>query len=184
MNSFPKHLAKQLTIQTSCRIVKLTNGNTHWEAQDEQGNLFTANALIITSPVPQTLELLHNSHIPINHQQTAQLESVMYEPCLALMIAVNPQAVPPDLLPTLAVGYKAKDPEYALGWVGANHTKTDPSFLPLAFTLHASPSFSRAYWDETLETILPLLLNFGNLSRYNNKPYSQLPTIFIFAFST
>jgi len=35
-----------------------------------------------------------------------------------------------------------------------------------------------------LNTILPLLLNFGNRSRYNTRPYSQLPTIFIFAFST
>ena len=32
--------------------------------------------------------------------------------------------------------------------------------------------------------ISPLLLNFGNLSRYNIRPYSQLPTTFILAFNT
>ena len=35
-----------------------------------------------------------------------------------------------------------------------------------------------------LKTILPLLLNFGNLSRYKSIAYSQLPTTRIFAFNT
>jgi hypothetical protein len=161
MNSLPKHLAKNLTIQTSTRIVRLNSINNQWEAMDEQGNFFNAKALIITSPVPQTLELLHNSHISLTHQQTSQLNSVMYEPCLALMVALNPETIAQDLLPSLAVGYKARDPEHALGWVGANHTKVAEasSFSTLAFTLHASPNFSRSYWDENLETILPLLLD-------------------------
>jgi renalase len=158
MNSLPKHLAKNLALQTSCRIVRLDNKNNCWEAVDEQGNLFKAKALIITSPVPQTLELLHNSHLSLTPQQTSQLNSVMYEPCLALMIALKPKAIAPEVVTALSVGYKAKDPEHALGWVGANHTKADPSFSSLAFTLHASPSFSRTHWDEPLETVLPLLL--------------------------
>ena len=133
--------------------------NNQWEAVDEQGNLFKAKALIITSPVPQTLELLENSHLSLSHQQAAQLSAVIYEPCLALMIALKPEAIPADVLNALAVGYKARDPESALAWVGANHTKPQPSFTPPAFTLHASPSFSRTYWEAPPETILPLLLD-------------------------
>jgi predicted NAD/FAD-dependent oxidoreductase len=159
MNSLPKHLATNLPIQTSCRIVRLNHKNNAWEAVDEHGNTFHANALIITSPVPQTLELLQNSHLPLTHQQAAQLNSVMYEPCLAVMLALKPNLISTEYLNTLAVGYKAKDPEQAVAWVGTNHTKADDTpLLPIAFTLHASVGFSLAYWDSTLETVLPLLL--------------------------
>jgi renalase len=158
MNSLAKQLATGLNIQTSTRIVKLATQPTGWLATDEQGQAYHAKALIITCPVPQTLELLAQSHISLSHQQHAQLSSVMYEPCLALMLALQADSIPPAVMNTLAVGYKARDPEHPVAWVGANHTKTNANSLLPAFTIHVAPSVSQQQWDTPLETLLPLLL--------------------------
>jgi len=114
-----------------------------------------ASAAVITSPVPQSLELLRAGGMlgdggGIAAEVDQQLASVQYDPCFALMLVMNR----PSLVPRPGGIQFAAGP---VAWLADNQQKGISS-AP-ALTVHASGAFSRQHFDQSPEEITAQLVD-------------------------
>ena len=149
MTSIPKLLAQGLNVRTAERILSIGADTTGWKAISESGTEFTADALILTSPVPQSLALLDAGEVALPEAARQQLEAVRYDPCLALMICPTQSLIP-------APGAVQLEGE-PISWIADNQRK-GISPIP-AITIHAAPQFSKTHWDTPTEEVTDLLLH-------------------------
>lgn len=158
MSSIPKHLAHGLDVRTGERAVEVNARGGGWEVVCDSGLRATADVLMLTAPAPQSLELIHSGNFDLPADARRRLEEISYDPCLALMVALDT----PDIVPEPG-GVQIKDEP--LDWIGDNHRKgisADP-----AVTIHAGPRWSREHYsdDEDEITITLLSLAGGQLGR-------------------
>lgn len=135
MNAIAKHLAAGLDLRLSTRIMSVEPDGQRWQALTEAGERITAAGLILTAPVPQSLEILGDCKDLL----PSTLPSVSYHPCFALMAVLNrPSGLP-------APGFQ-RIQEGPLAWI-ADNTRKGITTGPGALTLHASASFTRTNYD-------------------------------------
>jgi predicted NAD/FAD-dependent oxidoreductase len=136
MTAVAKHLAIGLDIMRATRVVTVSRQQTGWLAELDNGNRVSADKLLITSPVPQTLELLKGINIPAD--KYARLEHIEYESCIAVMAILDgPTAIE-------APGAIALE-EGPIAWISDNLQK-GVSTVP-AVTIHGSGEFSAEHID-------------------------------------
>lgn len=136
MTAVAKHLAIGLDIMRATRVVTISRQQTGWLAELDNGNRVSADKLLITSPVPQTLELLKGINIPAD--KYARLEHIEYESCIAVMAILDgPTAIE-------APGAIALE-EGPIAWISDNLQK-GVSTVP-AVTIHGSGEFSAEHID-------------------------------------
>ena len=136
MTAVAKHLAIGLDIMRATRVVTVSRQQTGWLAELDNGNRVSADKLLITSPVPQTLELLKGINIPAD--KYARLEHIEYESCIAVMAILDgPTAIE-------APGAIALE-EGPIAWISDNLQK-GVSTVP-AMTIHGSGEFSAEHID-------------------------------------
>ena len=165
MTDLPKRLAEVLApercvIQTAAKVaaIGLDRGRVRImiDAGPEADGPTTihAAAAIVTSPVPQSLDLFMAGGLlaaeggitPEVHQQLA---TVGYDPSFALMLALNsPSLVPPPGGIQFAGG--------PISWLADNQQKGISS-VP-ALTVHASAAFSREHFDDPPEQVAAALI--------------------------
>lgn len=152
----PKHLARSLDVRTGVTLAKIAPRPSGWEAVDQTGERYMANALIMTPPVPQSLVLLDAGGTTLAAADRAELERVRYAPCLCGLFWVDGEVhLPPP-------GALQRD-EHAIRWIADNRRK---GISPAArlITVHAGPDYSRRHWErphgEALETVRAGLLPF------------------------
>ncbi len=145
-----KDLAQDLDIHTSTRVNKITYQDPKWLVATEQDQEFTGDLLVITAPVPQTLELLANSAIAIPDSIQIKLQQVSYYPCIALLALLNQ----PSSIPAPGGIFPEQEP---LAWIADNQQK-QISPEP-ALTLHGNTSFSENYWDADNQAIAKTMLS-------------------------
>lgn len=149
MNAIAKYLAQSLTVRSNERAILLEQLASGVRVHTEAGNRYEADAVVITSPIPQTIELLERSHVALPSAVAETLGAIEYEPCLALMAVLNrPSEIPAP------GGIKADN--QAFGWIADNQQK-GISILP-SVTIHASVAFSREHLDADLNEAAQLLL--------------------------
>jgi len=85
MNAVAKHLARDLDVRLSSRIVAIAAVADEWSVLLADGSTVSADALVITAPVPQALELLDAGDTPLDAGDRAALEIIRYDPCLAVL---------------------------------------------------------------------------------------------------
>lgn len=144
-----KYLARDLEVHTSTRVTRLEWQDTHWQVYTETGHSFTGKKLLLTPPLPQTLELLDNSNLVLNAEIRAKLQAVTYHPCIAILALFSG----PNLIPTPG-GLWCND---NLKFLICNQQK---GISPHAYgvTLYASAEYSQTHWDSDDETIVKDLL--------------------------
>ena len=147
MAAVPGHLAQALPVRlnTPVRAVAYDGG---WvvHAGDET---FTAGALLFTPPVPQTLALLDAGTLSLPDDLRQALARIDYDPCLAVLAVLDgPSNVPPPGGLWLGAG--------PISWLADNQQK-GISPLP-AVTIHGSPEFSNAHFDDDVDVVAALLL--------------------------
>ncbi len=150
MNSLPKFLAKNLTVKTSLRVVRLEQKNG-WMAHTESGDQFSARALVIAIPAPQALDLLKNSGLDLPEALVA-LRQIEYYPCLAVLARLDRESALP------APGSLAFENQ-AIAWMADNFQKgisPEPTL-----TIHASPAFSQEHLDGDLQAAGAKLLTLA-----------------------
>lgn len=136
MTDLAKDLAGGLDLALSTRAESLFRGPAGgWIALTDRGKTVTADAVILTPPVPQTLALLGSLATP---EATGMLQAVSYTPTLALLAVLggDPQIPPPGGL-QLTAG--------PLTWLADNRAK-GISAVP-AVTVHAGPRASVEWWE-------------------------------------
>ena len=154
MNAIAKHLAEGLDVRVAARVVALQPSGATWRIRFDDGTERAADAVVITTPVPQALDLLTAGAVRLAAPDGEALQAIRYEPCLAVLAALRgpsglaaPGAVDPDGGP--------------IGWMADNHLK-GVSAVP-AITIHATADFSRASWDSADEVVAAELLRSAGL---------------------
>ncbi len=137
--SIAKYLAKDLDVRTQTRIVNVQWSNNKWIANSSQGDSFSGDKLLITAPIPQSLELLNNSKIKVPQQMQTKLEKVTYHRCIAVLAFLDQ---PSQISESGGLRLEGKP----LAWIGCNYQK---GISPEAYavTIHGSSEFSLANWE-------------------------------------
>lgn len=138
MVSVAKYLAKDQTVIQSTRALELNYDGCHWIVKLEPEESIIARSVIITSPVPQTLDLLDKGNAQLSSPIIDRLERIKYESCIAVMAVLDA----PTTLEN--PGALALD-EGPIAWISDNQKK-GASPLP-ALTIHASGEFSQANFN-------------------------------------
>ncbi|MCB2230327.1 FAD-dependent oxidoreductase [bacterium] len=151
MSAIAKTLAEELAIETSVRITSIGWRDDCWHFASESGAAYTARTTILTPPVPQILRLMEHSGIELQSPVESDLRQVQYEPCLALLVTVDPQACRLDQTFVHPDGGCVK-------LLVDNHAK-GVSAQPGAVTLHASAAYSEAMFEAPEEEIARQMLH-------------------------
>jgi renalase len=138
MTSIPKELAAPLDVMLDTRLVSLRVVEGRWRADTQDGLALHARAVVLTPPVPQSLALLDAGNVALPPHEYAELSSITYECCLAVMAVLEgPSQVPPPGGLAPGIG--------PVAWIADNQAK-GISGVP-SVTIHATDAFSRTWWD-------------------------------------
>lgn len=139
MTAVAKHLATDINVMSNIRVEAISQQQTQWLAALDNGETVIANKLLITSPVPQTLDLLATGNIALPADKQARLARIEYESCIAVMAILNgPTAIE-------APGAIALD-KGPIAWIADNLQK-GVSKIP-AVTIHGSGEFSALHFEQ------------------------------------
>lgn len=150
MNSLAKDLATGLDVRCSTMAFGIRPGSgavAPWQVVIDDGTVHDADAVIVTTPLPQAYALLADSGI-------AFAESLLtdYDRTIALLATLDrPASIPPP------GGVQNPTPDIA--FVADNHAK-GVSATP-AVTVHASPAWSEAHWDDDLDVLRRALIDMA-----------------------
>ncbi|MBJ7899426.1 MAG: NAD(P)-binding protein [Cyanobacteria bacterium RI_101] len=156
--SLAQYLAAQLAPQpvlTQRRVLDFRWREGEWRVRaevltDGAEAVYSAQALALTAPVPQCLELLERSEISLKPDIRAKLENVTYAPCLTLLALLEePAQIPPP-----GGLWLTGDP---LGWIACNHQK-GVSPQGYAVTIQAGPQWSADHFEAETEAITAQML--------------------------
>lgn len=148
MTAIPRHLARRLDVRLETAVVDVRY-EAAWQVTTAAGEQHTAPALILTPPVPQSLALLAQGGVSLPEPAQHALARIDYDPCLAVMaVLAGPSAIPAP------GGLWPGGP--AISWMADNQQK-GISEVP-AVTIHGSPEFSAAHYDEDPDDVARRLL--------------------------
>jgi renalase len=150
MSNVAKFMANDLEVCLSEKIVQLRQEANQCVAVSETGKTFLAANVIITSPAPQTLELLSASGLQLPEVHAQALASIVYAPCLAVMVVLKQ---PVGIVAPGGVKFESGP----VAWLADNQQKGISPQQP-TLTIHASPAFSKAHLDTSLDEASALLL--------------------------
>jgi renalase len=149
MTSIPKYLARGVDVRTGEKGVSVEPVYGGWEVACESGLRAEGAALLLTAPVPQSLDLIESGSYALPGEARPQLAAISYDPCLALMALLDgPTGVPEP------GGVQIKGEP--LDWIADNCLK-GISQVP-TITVHAGPQWSRAHFEDDEAEITRSLL--------------------------
>lgn len=148
MNAVAHHLADGLDVQRSTLVGAVAREGARWQVRTDT-DTFTADAILMTPPVPQSLALLAAGKVRLAPADLAALQAITYEPCIALLAVLDGPAGLPEP--------GAVDPiDSPIDWMADNQRK-GVSTVP-AVTIHATAEFSRRHWATPDEEVADVLL--------------------------
>ncbi len=139
MSALAKHLALGLEIVQEKQVASVRPESDRWIMSMADGETWSAGAVILTAPVPQSLVLLEAGGVPLEPNLQQRLSSIHYERCLAVMAVLDG----PSQLPPPGGFAPASGP---ISWIADNQLKGVSS--EPAITLHATDGYSVAHWDQ------------------------------------
>jgi len=152
MNSLAKDLAAGLDVQCSTMAFSVrsgsTDGSSRWQVVIDDGTIRAADAVVVTTPLPQAFSLLVDSGIELDEQ----LLRTDYDRTIALLARL-------DRSPAIAPPGGLQAPTAELGFVADNHAK-GVSAVP-AITMHASAGWSDEHWERDTEELHTMLLELA-----------------------
>lgn len=139
MRGIPEHLAAGLDI----RLDHLVAGIDCGEGVTVVGESWriAGRSLILTAPLPQSLQLLDRSGVGLAAGIRESLDAITYDPTLAVLARTEESAALDD-------GHAAFD-DGPVAWVADNHHK-GISPVP-ALTIHSDATFGRTHVDDEVE---------------------------------
>jgi predicted NAD/FAD-dependent oxidoreductase len=150
MNSVAEFLARDLEICFQTEIKALRFENQIWTAKAASGREYSSDFLILTAPIPQSLSLFDSSGEALPARTRLLLESVNYDPCLALLITLKNVAM------LLAPGALHINEE-PVAWLADNFQKGISSRAG-AITIHSTGNFARENFAADEDFIVKKLL--------------------------
>jgi len=139
MTGIAKYMAQGLDVRLQAKMDRLAVSDGRWTAGTENGIAVTGRALLLTPPVPQSLQLLSAGSIALPGPIHAELEQVAYAPCLALMVQLSG----PSRIPDPGGLWFPGEP---ISWIADNQRKGISPRAASSLTIHAGPDYSRQNW--------------------------------------
>ncbi len=165
MNDVAKHLAFGLDVRRGTRVSALARVAGGWILHLDDGSALDADAVLLTPPVPQSLELLAAGDVELDSDDRDALGAIRYDPCIAVLAPLRgasglpePGAVDPDVGP--------------IDWMADNHIKGVSSVS--AVTIHADAEFSTTHWESTDDVVITELLRGADLDAQAIAPAVQV----------
>ncbi|MBE2202283.1 MAG: FAD-dependent oxidoreductase [Anaerolinea sp.] len=149
MTAVPKHLAQGLDVRTGVKICRIVQEHDRWQAIDEVGNQYTGAALMLTSPVPQSLALLAAGDVTLHAADHAALARIAYAPCLCGLFWVKGKVHLPE-------PGALQRPLARISWIADNQRKGISPDATLV-TVHGGPLFSQGNFDEPEAVVMDKL---------------------------
>jgi len=149
MNSLAKDLAVGLEVRCSTMAFAIRpqpGGDTpRWQVVIDDGTVYEADAVVVTTPLPQAFALLADSGLDLDDT----LMRTDYDRTIALLATLDgPPAIPDP------GGLQGPTPD--VSFVADNVAK-GVSTIP-AITAHASATWSERHWDDDLDDLGPALV--------------------------
>ncbi|MCD7035233.1 FAD-dependent oxidoreductase [Metabacillus sp. GX 13764] len=85
MNSIAKYLAEGLDVRTDTEAIKVSETEKGYRIDCRNGEVFTAEYLLITAPAPQAAALLEAGGI----KDTEELKNIVFNPCYTAMLTLK-----------------------------------------------------------------------------------------------
>jgi len=149
MNALAQHLAQGLQFHANAHMISVRATEHSWLIQDKAAESFSCRALILTPPVPQSLELLDAGQVPLAPNDRKALERIAYAPCLAGLLWVKGTV-------RLPAPGAVQQPQAHVSWISDNRRKgISPDATVI--TLHAGRELSRQLWNATDTEVLTTL---------------------------
>jgi renalase len=139
MNTIPKSMALGLDVRVNEKVILIENNTV----KTESGNIYSFDNLIITIPIPQVLDLFQNSKITFSEKDKNVLDSIHYEPCIAVMAVLKEQTQ----IPSGGIILENQ----SVAWIADNFQKGITETPTV--TLHASAEFSDKHFEDDLKRV-------------------------------
>jgi predicted NAD/FAD-dependent oxidoreductase len=145
MNTIPKKMAENITIQLNEKVTNIAKNQVFTES----GNNYVFDYLLITIPMPQIIDLLANANITLSPKDEITFNTIQYEPCIAVMAILKK----PTEIPTGGIMLENQP----VGWIADNFQKGITT-IPTV-TIHATATYSQAHLDADLQLTARHLLS-------------------------
>jgi predicted NAD/FAD-dependent oxidoreductase len=160
MRQIAIELAKGLNISNNIRVKIISHSNGEWNIKDVSKGLIKAKAVILTMPVPQSLELVNISKIEIPSEIYNNLEKVEYERSIAgILVLENKSNLKNE------GGLKFEDGP--ISFITDNNLKGVNNSLT-ALTVEMANDFSIENWDKSDDELTELIIEASS-EYFNSK---------------
>ena len=151
MTAVPKHLALHQHVLLRHRVLRFERKTHHWVIRCEGGTTVEAASIILTAPLPQSLQILEDSGLPLARAHIDEFRSISYNRCIVLMAALEGRSAVPT------PGGILTGPE-PVRWIADNHQRGIRT-AEGTLTVHAGPAFSEAHYGDSDEDLTVGLLD-------------------------
>ncbi len=143
MRAICESLAGGLDVRLGTRVTSVRPGRLSLESGED----VDADAVIVTAPIPQVLDLVDPDLV--SGDDRATLEAIDYDPCIAVMAVLDESMDLPD-------GHMSPDAG-PIAWIADNQHKGISDVA--AATIHSTPGYARANLEADSSVWLSDLLN-------------------------
>lgn len=150
MRQIAIELSERLDIENNVKVKSIEHKNGEWIITDDKYKSLKAEALILTMPVPQSLELIRNSKLEIAEDVISNLQKVEYaRSIVGILVLDNISNIKNE------GGLKFHDGQ--ISFITDNNLKGVNKSLT-ALTVEMSNDFSIENWDNSDEEITELII--------------------------
>lgn len=140
-------LAEGITIRFNSEVARLEKAKDHYSLTLADGSKETAEAVIVTTPSPVSLNLVNN----ISKTSVEVLDQISYNPCITVLASLEGESALTEW------GGLRISGDY-IDWIADNHLKgISPEVTTI--TLQAMPDFSREHWEDEDDKVAVRLLD-------------------------
>lgn len=156
MNTLAKWLASDVTerggvIHTAVEVRSLEEAPDGWAAHPVDGETHHAADVILTAPVPQSLDVMGRGELTLDPKIETALRAIAYKPTLALLVSVDgPAGVPQP-------GGVQQTEADLFTFIADNRQKGVSATTALTF--HVNGAVSGARWDDEPDVVMADLLD-------------------------
>lgn len=152
-----KHFLQQseADVQLLRHVTRISRSDAFWEVEFSEGQKEVFDAVVLTMPVPQILQLPGDLHNCLSEQQGALLSQVQYSSRFALVLCFSKDS---DL--NLDYGLKYVTDSQIIRYMSVEHQKrsTDLSDLGPSLVVHTSVPFGFKHLECQLDQVQPIIM--------------------------
>ncbi len=138
MHSLPLKISKNLNIIQKTTIKTIKYLNHDWVLEGTDNKIFSSKYLIMTPPLPQTINLLSENIYLFEKKFLEEIKNIKYDKCVALMMSIKKGT-------NIKFPGAIQNPNSLWDFVADNKIKGISK--KNCITAHASASFSDIIWD-------------------------------------